>query len=126
MTFTFDNTLATDLALVRFHIGDTHEDGYYLADETLNYLITTHGVAGAVVRAIDYIITQLSQPNFKLDWLTVTNSEARAGYERLKKEKEQELGIVSGAVASSSISYAHRADSYENDEGVYTDPDGAP
>jgi hypothetical protein len=126
MTFTFDPTLADETSLVRFHTGDVHEDGYYLADETLAYLITTHGVAGAVVRAIDFIITQLSQPNFKLDWLSVTNSEARAGYEKLKKEKEQELGIVSGAVASSSISYAHRADSYENDDGVYTDPDGAP
>jgi hypothetical protein len=126
MTFTFDNTLSTDLALVRFHIGDTHSDGYYLADETINYLVTTHGVAGAVIRSIEYIITQLSQPNFKLDWLSVTNSEARAGYEKLKKEKEQELGIATGAIATSTITHSHRADSYENDDGDYTDPDGAP
>jgi hypothetical protein len=126
MTFTFDNTLSTNLALVRFHIGDTHADGYYLADETLTYLVTTHGVGGAVIRAIEYIITQLSQPNFKLDWLTVTNSEARQGYEKLKPEKEQEFGIVTGAIASSSITHAHRADSYENEDEVYTEPDGLP
>ena len=126
MTFTFDNTLSTDLALVRFHTGDTSVEGHYLDDETLTYLITTHGVAGAVIRAIDYIITQLSQPNFKLDWLTVTNSEARAGYEKLREQKAQELGVTTGSVASSAISHVHRADSYENDSGVYTAPDGAP
>jgi cysteine synthase len=126
MTFTFDNTLSTDLALVRFHIGDTHSDGYYLADETINYLVTTHGVTGAVVRGIDYIITQLSQPDFKLDWMSVSNEKAREGYERLKKEKEQELGISSGAIATATIVHPHRADSYENDDEVYTAPDGAP
>lgn len=122
MTFTFDPTLADNVSLVRFHIGDVHEEGFYLADETLSYLVTTHGVAGAVVRAIDFIITQLSQPNFKLDWLSVTNSEARAGYEKLKKEKEQELGVNTGAVASSSVSLPSRADSYMTS----SDQDGAP
>jgi len=114
MTFTFDTSLATDLALVRFHIGDTHADGYYLADETIQYFITASGVATAVIRCIQYIITQLSTPNFRLDWLTVSNEQARDGYEKLLKQKAIELGVsLTGAVASSTISLPYRADSYQ-------------
>jgi hypothetical protein len=115
MTFTFDTSLATNLALVRFHIGDTHEEGFYLADESINYFLTNFDVATAVIRCIQYIITQLSQPNFRLDWLTVSNEQAREGYEKLLKSKAAELGIsLSGVTASSTISLPYRADSYQD------------
>ena len=125
MTFTFLSTLATDLALVRFHIGDTNTDGYYLEDETINYFLTNHDIGTAVIRCIQYIITQLSQPNFRLDWLTVSNEQARAGYENLLKQKAMELGIsLSGVTASSTISLPYRADSYQDsDDAVH---DGTP
>jgi hypothetical protein len=115
MTFTFNNALATNLALVRFHVGDTNEEGHYLEDETINYFLTNYDVATAVIRCIQYIITQLSTPNFRLDWLTVSNEQARDGYEKLLKTKAIELGIsLSGAVASSTISLPYRADSYQD------------
>ena len=125
MTFTYNAALGSDLSLVRFHIGDTNEDGAFLADETINYLITTYSVGEAVVRCIQYIITQLSQPDFKLDWLSVSNKEARAGYEKLLKEKAQEFGIrLSKLTPTSTISQPYRADSYQDsDDAVY---DGAP
>jgi hypothetical protein len=125
MTFTFDPTLSNDVSLVRFHVGDTNEDGAFLTDETINYLVTTYSVGAAVVRSIQYIITQLSQPDFKLDWLSVSNKEARMGYEKLLKEKAQELGIrLSKLTPSSTISQPYRADSYQDsDVSVY---DGAP
>ncbi len=111
-TFTFDNTLSTDLAKVRFHIGDTSSAGNYLWDETITALITSEGsVGGAVVACIRYIISQLSSPDFKLDWLSVSNKEARAGFELLLKQKAQELGVSLGAAASSTINNAYRADS---------------
>ncbi len=111
-TFTFDNTLATDLAKVRFHVGDTNTNGNYLWDETINALVTSEGsVGGAVVACIRYIITQLSSPDFKQDWLTVSNKEARAGFEMLLKDKAQELGISLGVVATSTIKQPYRADS---------------
>lgn len=118
MTFTFATDLSTDLALVRFHIGDTNSDGAYLADETITALLTTEGsIGGAVVACIKYIIMQLSSPNFRLDWLTVSNEQARAGYETLLKVKAQEFGIsLSGVTASSTVSLPYRADSYQ-----YTD-----
>jgi len=125
MAFTYDPALSTNVSLVRFHIGDTNEDGAFLADETINYLVTTYSVGEAVVRSIQYIITQLSQPDFKLDWLSISNKEARAGYEKLLKEKAQEFGIrLSKLTPTSTISQPYRADSYQDsDDAVY---DGAP
>jgi len=121
MTYTFDPSLSTDLALVRFHIGDTRAEGCYLQDETITALIASSGsVGGAVVVCIKYIITQLSQPAFRLDWMSVTTAEARRGYESLLMQKAQEFGIsVSGAVSACVIGLPHRADSFENQNGAY-------
>lgn len=123
MAFTFDTSLATDLALVRFHVGDTDTDGYYLADETINALITSQGsVGGATLACIKYIITQLSKPNFKLDWMAVSDmQEARKGYEQLLTKKAQEFGLSpTGITVSGSISMPYRADSgQDSDEDVY-------
>ncbi len=121
MTYTFDNTLPTDLALVRFHIGDTNSEGHYLEDETIQYFITASGVGTAVIRCIQHIITQLSQPDFKQDWMSVSSGEARKGYENLLKIKKQEFGI-SSAVATSSVTNPYRPDSYMTDG----DQDGTP
>jgi len=121
-TFTFDNTLSTDLAKVRFHIGDTSSEGNYLWDETINALVTSEGsVGGAVVASIRYIITQLSSPNFKLDWLSVSNEKAREGFEKLLKDKAHELGISLGVTASATISSPYRADSDQYTSSTRTD-----
>ena len=122
-TFTFDNTLATDLALVRFHIGDTSSAGNYLWDETITALLASAGsVGGAVIASIRYIISQLSSPDFKLDWLSVSNKEARAGFELLLNQKAQELGVSLGATASSTINNAYRADSGQYTTATRTSP----
>jgi len=115
MTFTFATNLSTDLAKVRFHIGDTNSDGAYLADETISALLTSEGsVGGAAIACIKYIITQLSSPNYRLDWLSVDNKTAREGFEKLLKDKAQEFGInLSGVTASSTISLPYRRDSYQ-------------
>lgn len=114
MTFTFTAALTDDVSLVRFHIGDTNTDGHYLEDETIQYFVTNYDVATAVIRCIQYIITQLSAPNFRLDWLSVDNATALAGMQALLKSKAVELGVsLSGAVASSTISLPYRADSYQ-------------
>ena len=126
MTYTFATDLSTDLAKVRFHIGDTNTNSAYLEDATITALITSEGsVGGAVVACIKYIITQLSQPDFRLDWMSVSNAEARKGFESLLKQKAQQFGVTAYATAASTISHAHRADSDENVDGVYEVPDGA-
>jgi hypothetical protein len=128
MTFTFDNTLATDLAKVRFEIGDVNSEGHYLEDETINYFLTT-SIGQAVVNCIEYIITQLSIPDFRLDWMSVTNGQARTAFENLLKLKVQKYGVAPTATATCTITHAHRADSYEYsseevDGSHYTDPSG--
>ena len=125
-TFTFDNTLSTDLAKVRFHIGDTSSAGNYIWDQTITALLTSEGsVGGAAVACIKYIITQLSSPDFKQDWMSVSNAEARKGFQELLKIKAQEFGVsLSNATATSTISLPYRADSYQDsDVSTY---DGTP
>lgn len=123
MTFTFATDLSTDLAKVRFHIGDTDSDGYYLADETITALLTSEGsVGGAVLACIKYIISQLSKPNYKLDWMAVSDmQEARKGFEKLLVQKGHEFGISpTGITISSTISQPYRADSdQDSDEWAY-------
>ena len=123
MTFSFDPALADNVSLVRFHIGDTAEDGYYLDDQTIQYFVTADGVPKAVIKCIRYIISQLSQPDFRQDWLSVNRAEARKGYENLLKAKAQELGVsLTGATAATVTELPYRADSYMTS----STQDGAP
>lgn len=116
MAFTFDASLADDVSLVRFHVGDNSSDGHYLEDETIQYFVTASGVGTAVIRCIQYIITQLSQPDFRKDWLSVSSGEARKGYETLLKAKAQEFSIsLSSVTMASSVSNPYRSDSYMTD-----------
>ena len=114
MSFSFDPTLAHSIDIVRFHIGDTDENGYFLEDETIQYWITADGVNKAVISCIKYILSQLSKPDFHLDWLSVSGmAQAREGYEQLLAQKQVELGIVTYS-ASATISQPYRADSLQD------------
>lgn len=114
MSFTFDNALNDDVSLVRFHVGDTDSDGYFLHNETIQYWVDQDNVASAVIACIRYILSQLSKPDFKLDWLSVSGmKEARAGYEALLVQKQVELGEIY-ITATSTISMPYRSDSYQD------------
>ena len=122
MAFTWVGDLSTDLDKVRFHIGDTDSDGYFLEDATITALVTSEGsVGGAVVACLRYIISQLSRPDFKADWLTVSHAEARKGYQALLSEKRREFGVAS---VSASAVYTYRADSNQDSDVDY-DNDGS-
>lgn len=112
MTFTFDPSLADEISLVRFHIGDNHTEGHFIEDETIQYYITNYGWKKAVIAGIGYIITQLARPDFVEDWLEVNHEKARLGYEGILKLKKQELGVGS-AVAMATVSLPSRADSLQ-------------
>lgn len=122
MTFSFDATLSNDTDLVRFHIGDTDEDGYFLEDETIAYWVAQGDAESATIACIRYILSQLSRPNFSLDWLTVSGmADAKKGYEELLREKEREFGLRS-IVPTSTISQPYRADSLQDtDDTDYPD-----
>lgn len=120
----------SQIDLVRFEIGDTHVEGQYLTDAQITTLLTNYSHGQTVVSCLEYIITQLSTPDFKLDWMSVSNAQARSAFENMLKLKQQKYGISPGAVMTCTIKHAHRADSYEyseevNDEGLhYDDPSG--
>lgn len=119
MTFTFDASLNTDLALVRFHIGDTDSNGHFLTDETINALLANYGsVGGAVIASLRYIISQLSRPDFRADWLQVSNAEARRGYQALLAEKRGEFGL---SALTASATHVYRADSDQIEKPDYGD-----
>ena len=122
MSFSFDPALADNTSLVRFHIGDTNEEGYYIDDETITYWVAQDDVNSAVIACIKYIITQLSKPNFRLDWMAVSDmASAREGFEELLKLKQAELGEFD-FYPTSTISQPYRADSLQDsDDSTYED-----
>lgn len=99
MAYTYDPALLDDVSLVRFHIGDNADEGHYLDDREIQYFVNNGSVGEAVVKCIKFIIAKLSAPNFRLDWLSVSNDQARAGYEALLKLKGKEFGINVSSVS---------------------------
>lgn len=97
MTFTYDPELADNISLVRFHVGDNYDSGHFLDDGEITYFLGSDAdVEGAVIAGLRYIITQLSLPDFKASWLTISNGEARKGYQEILKEKAKEFGVSLG------------------------------
>lgn len=114
MSFSFDTSLSDDISLVRFHIGDTDTSGYFVDDETIQYWVNAGTVESATIACLRFILSQLSRPNFSLDWLSVSGmKEAKEGYEELLREKEREFGLRS-IVATTTISSPYRADSLQD------------
>jgi hypothetical protein len=121
VTFTFLADLSTALDRVRFSIGDTDSAGYYLADETINALITLHGENGAIVESLRYILAQLSRPDFRADWLQVTNKEAATAVRLQLRDAIRRYGT--GGLVAGTVN-VYRQDSQQTEEPDYdTDDD---
>lgn len=106
-TYTEDLTVARDY--VRFYTGDTVENESFLSDAIITSLVATSGSNNNAVRAgIQYIIRQLSKPNFTADWLTVSYQEARKGYETMLAEWDSQTGY---GVISTTVVTPYRQDS---------------
>lgn len=85
----------TDLTRVRFHIGDTDvAENAMLQDEEINAVITeAGGWQEAVIACLRHLRAQVARPDFTADWLTVTNSTARASFDKLISDKLAEFGL---------------------------------
>lgn len=109
MSFTYAGDLSVNRDWVRFEIGDTTQDQAWLTDEVIASLISTTGSKeAAVIKGLKYIITQLSKPDFRADWLSITNGDARKGYESMLTEKRIEYGLNN---VTSSVVLTYRSDS---------------
>ena len=118
MTFTFVGTLATALDRVRFATGDTNEDGHYLEDATITALVTLHGENGAIVESLRFILAQLSRPDFRADWLQVTNKEAAAAVRSQLRDAIRRYGT--GGLVAGTVN-VYRQDSQQTEEPDYED-----
>ena len=119
MTFTYGEDLTDDNDFVRFHTGDVVDGENYLSDAIITSLLaTSSSKEAAVIAALRHIISRLSQPNFRADWLQIDNASARVGYQTLLEEKKKEFGfnrVVAGVVNT------YRADSAQTEEPDFTD-----
>jgi hypothetical protein len=57
----------------------------------------------------------LSKPDFKADWLSITNGEARKGYQQMLAAKADEYGISLRRAITASVVNTYRSDSYMED-----------
>lgn len=124
-SFSYQPGLTRDLDKVRFYSSDTDENGFYVPDATITALLAElsdwHIVTLEILR---YIISQLSQPDFHADWLSVSNASALQGFQDLLALRMRQFGVGAGRpIASSHHSY--RADSRQTSAPDYSDY-GAP
>lgn len=113
MTFTYTPETPTDTTRVRFALGDVTDGENFLSDEEIGMALSESGSwQAAVISCIKTIIARLSRPDFRADWLQVSNAEARKGYETLLREKRAEYGIPAISARGQSV---YRADSLQDD-----------
>lgn len=94
MTATFNPTLSDTVSKVRFHIGDTDVSAPALQDETITALVALNlTIERAVIAALLYLISLVSRPNFRADWLQVDNRSAVQSLQDLLRAKREEFGI---------------------------------
>lgn len=114
MTFTYTPATVNDVTRVRFHTSDTVEGENYLSDEEISMMLSESGSwQKAVIACLKYIIGRLSQPDFKADWLQVSNAEAIKGKTALLGMKRQEFGIPA---ITGGVQHVTRYDSAIDDE----------
>lgn len=123
MAFTYTEDLSVERDFVRFHTGDTDSEGYFLSDTIIESLVEEEGSKqSAVIAALEYIISQLSQPNFEADWLKVDNKSARDGYMTLLAAKRKKFGA--GRMTGSAV-HVYRADSNHSEAPTYPETGGS-
>lgn len=109
MAFTYMQDLTVPRDFVRFYTGDTVEASSLLSDEVIASLIaTTGGKETAVIAALRHILTRMSQPDFRADWLQVDYAAARAGVMTRLADAERQFGLDALTVESITT---YRADS---------------
>ena len=116
MTFSFGDDLTDDNDYVRFHTTDTITPGF-MSDALITSLIAVEGSNNAaVIAGLEYMIGQLSRPDFRADWLQVSNEAARKGLEGVLTKKKLKFGI---AAVVATTTHIYRADSDQTEEPTY-------
>lgn len=98
MTFHFDPTLSDTVSVIRMHIGDTDPYKVAIQDEMIDALYALNGsdpnqLGVTVIQCLKYLQALVARPDFKADWLTITNKDAYARYGQQIRVKQAELGV---------------------------------
>lgn len=120
MAFTYtSNPASVAIDYVRWHTGETVAAESMVSDEEITSLIALNGSNNAaVIAVIRYKIIRLSQPDFKADWIQVSNSAAVKSLQSMLKDKAKELGV---ALIVASVTHVYRADSAATAEPDYSE-----
>ncbi len=122
MAFSFEidgSGFLTDKDRVRFHVNDTDPTAPKWSDELITAVIADQGSwQKAVIALLTDLLFKLSQPDFKADWLEVSNQSAAATSVRLLlASKKKELGVTT---ITSSFINVYRSDSLLTDTPTYS------
>lgn len=119
MTFTYTSDLTDNGDYVRFHTGDVDSDRSMLSDEIITSLLAVEASKEtAVIAGLNHMILVANMPDFKADWLQVSNANYVKALERRLEAKKVELGV--GGI-SVSVTHTYRADSAQTEEPDYSE-----
>lgn len=94
MTWTFDSSLATDLAKVRLAIGDVITADQLIADETITALLTSEGsVNGAALKCAESLLARFSRDRDKRVGAMSLSGNRGEFYERLVKQLRRAVSL---------------------------------
>ena len=121
MSFTYTDTLTTDLDRVRFHIGDTvndsgprPSDGNF-TDEEITGLVTLEGTwQRSVAACFERLAAEWQRyPTFKADGLSLNRSDIAKGY----AEQAKIWRLKYGGTAGTTVGYKAivKVDGYSDD-----------
>lgn len=121
MAFTYDDALTTDLAKVRFAIGDTTSAEALLTDGEITYLLTQYTtVARCAVEACKRAIAKLSKrADFTNGKNSVSASQRVAQFRELLTQLQAEALEAGGMeIVATGISISENAAQDENADAV--------
>ena len=110
----------SDLARVRFHLGDTDSTTAMFQDEEITMLLSEFSTYQAtVIACIQNLLAKLAQERqISADWLTVSPAHARENLQALLAEKRRQFGI---AEVHATVGYLDRVDSLEEGSPKFDD-----
>jgi len=111
MTYSYSETLTTDIDKVRFYLSDTTESGALFSNETIQAVLDMHGddVLSAAAALADSLVARFSRSvSFSIEGLTIQNQQKAENYRLLAARLRaiRANAASAGALSVSGVSVA--------------------
>jgi hypothetical protein len=106
MSFTYDETLVSDLDYIRFRLDDIVEADAVLTDETIGSLVTAYGREGALVECCNAICLNFAKKASTVglpSGLRLAYADRYKAYKALYDELKAEYGVVDSDVSDGGV-----------------------